>query len=124
MAIQNRVLFGLKVNFNFSDAESKLTALSNLGLDYRDLEVIRGVSDEISDIDLQNVSGLDVNIYRYLDRLQSDTSLYNAIVNQNSGYFYSTKGNLEAYGPLSGGAVRIKFIPTIFLISVRIIYLS
>ena len=111
MAIQNRVLFGLKVDFNFSDAESKLTALSNLGLDYRDLEVIRGVSDEISDIDLQNVSGLDVNIYRYLDRLQSDTSLYNAIVNQNSGYFYSTKGNLEAYGPLSGGAVRFKFIP-------------
>lgn len=111
MAIRNKVLFGLKVAFSFSDAESKLTALGNLGLDYRDLEVIRGINEVITDVDLQNVSGLDVNIYRYLDRLQTDTSLYNSIVENLSGYLYSTKGNLESYGPMSGGAVRFKFIP-------------
>ena len=31
--VTNRVLFGLKVAFSFSDAESKTTALQNLGLD-------------------------------------------------------------------------------------------
>ena len=110
-ALANKVLFGLKVQFNFSDIESKATALNNLGLDIRDLEVIRGISDSINKIDLQNVSGLDTNLTRYLDRLKSDTSRYRNLVNNLAGYNYSTKGNLEAYGPVSGGAVRFKYIP-------------
>ena len=111
MALRNQVLFGLKVSFNFSDIESKVTALENLGLDVRDLEVIRGVSDSIDKIDLQNISGLDVNLTRYLDRLSSDSSRYRGIVNDLSGYQFRTKGNFEAFGPISGGAVRYKYIP-------------
>ena len=83
-ALANKVLFGLKVEFNFSDIESKATALNNLGLDIRDLEVIRGIGDDevgIKKIDLQNVSGLDTNLTRYLDRLKSDTSRYKNLVN-------------------------------------------
>ena len=110
--VTNRVLFGLKVAFNFSDIESKSTALRNLGLDIRDLEVIRGISDvPVDKVDLQNVSGLDTNLTRYLDRLSSDTSRYNSLVNNLAGYNYATKGNLEAFGPVSGGAVRYKYIP-------------
>ena len=76
--IRNPVLFGLKVSFNFSDIESKTSALRNLGLDIRDLNVIRGIADNnVSKVDLQNISGLDVNLTRYLDRLQSDTARYN-----------------------------------------------
>ncbi|BCU94380.1 MAG: hypothetical protein CM15mV5_0330 [uncultured marine virus] len=61
--VTNRVLFGLKVAFNFSDIESKSTALRNLGLDIRDLEVIRGISDvPVDKVDLQNVSGLDTQL--------------------------------------------------------------
>ncbi len=110
-ALANKVLFGLKVQFNFSDIESKSTALTNLGLDIRDLEVIRGISGSIDKIDLQNVSGLDTNLTRYLDRLKSDTSRYKSLVDNLAGYNYATKGNLEAYGPVSGGAVRFKYIP-------------
>jgi hypothetical protein len=109
--VTNRVLFGLKVSFNFSDIESKTIALQNLGLDIRDIEVIRGISDSIDKVDLQNVSGLDTNLTRYLDRLDADTSRYNNLVNNLSGYNYATKGNLEAFGPVSGGAVRFKYIP-------------
>lgn len=112
MSIRNPVLFGLKVSFNFSDAESKLQCLSNLGLDIRDLNVIRGIAaGGLDKIDLQNVSGLDVNLTRYLDRLKSDTGLYAGIVNQLGGYQYTLQGNLEAFGPLSGGAVRYQYIP-------------
>ena len=50
MSLQNRVLFGLKVAFNFSDAESKTTALQNLGLDLRDLDVIRGITPGIDKV--------------------------------------------------------------------------
>jgi len=111
MAIRNRVLFGLKVFFNFSDIESKVAALENLGLDIRDLEVIRGIQSSIGPLDLQNISGLDVNLTRYLDRLSSDSSRYRGIVNNLSGYQFRTKGNFEAFGPISGGAVRYKYIP-------------
>ena len=111
MTIRNPVLFGLKVAFNFSDAESKIKCLSNLGLDIRDLDIIRGISGNVDKLDLQNVSGLDVNLTRYLDRLKSDTGLYSGIVNILGGYQYTLQGNLEAFGPLSGGAVRYKYIP-------------
>lgn len=109
--VTNPVLFGLKVSFNFSDIESKTTALQNLGLDLRDLDVIRGISGSIDKVDLQNVSGLDVNLTRYLDRLSADTSRYKGLVDNLAGYNYPTKGNLEAFGPVSGGAVRYKYIP-------------
>ena len=109
--VTNPVLFGLKVSFNFSDIESKTTALQNLGLDLRDLNVIRGISGSIDKVDLQNVSGLDVNLTRYLDRLSADTSRYKGLVDNLAGYNYPTKGNLEAFGPVSGGAVRYKYIP-------------
>ena len=62
--VTNRVLFGLKVEFNFADVESRTIALRNLGLDIRDIEVIRGISESIETIDLQNVSGLDTNLTR------------------------------------------------------------
>lgn len=110
-SIRNQVIFGLKVSFNFSDVESRITALRNIGLDIRDLDVIRGVSGSLSKVDLQNVSGLDVNLTRYLDRLKTDTSLYAGIVNSLSGYQFTTQGNLEAYGPVAGSAVRYKYIP-------------
>ena len=111
MAIRNEVLFGLKVSFNFSDIESRVSALQNLGLDVRDLDVIRGISTSIDKVDLQNISGLDVNLTRYLDRLKSDSGQYRGIVNSLSGYQFTTKGNFEAYGPISGGAVRFQYIP-------------
>lgn len=111
MSIRNPVLFGLKVAFNFSDARSKIQCLTNLGLDIRDLNVIRGISGSVDKLDLQNVSGLDVNLTRYLDRLKSDTGLYSGIVNELGGYQYTLQGNLEAFGPLSGGAVRFKYVP-------------
>ena len=85
MSIRNPVLFGLKVAFNFSDAESKIQCLTNLGLDIRDLDVIRGINESVDKLDLQNVSGLDVNLTRYLDRLKSDTGLYSGIVNELGG---------------------------------------
>lgn len=110
--LRNKVIFGLKVAFNFSDIESRITALQNIGLDIRDLNVIRGIAQSgLNKVDLQNVSGLDVGLTRYIDRLISDTSLYSGIVSRSAGYTSTTQGNFEAYGPISGGAVRYQYIP-------------
>jgi hypothetical protein len=112
MTIRNPVLFGLKVDFNFTDALSKNQCLSNLGLRIADLDVIRGIGGiSLSKNDLQCVSGLNVNLTRYTDRLKSDTNLYAGIINNLAGYTVATQGNFEAYGPVSGGAVRFQYIP-------------
>jgi len=111
MAITNPVLFGLKVAFNFSDIQSRNTALNNLGLDIRDLEVIQGIGGNLDRIDLQQVSGLDVNLTRYIDRLKADVGQYSNLIGLSSGYAQPMRGNLEAYGAVSGGAVRFKFVP-------------
>ena len=112
MTIRNPVLFGLKVDFNFTDTLSKNECLSNLGLRIADLDVIRGISGtSLSKNDLQCVSGLNVNLTRYTDRLKSDTDLYSGLINNLAGYSTTTQGNFEAYGPVSGGAVRFQYIP-------------
>jgi hypothetical protein len=111
MAIRNPVLFGLKVSFSLTDVESKNTALNSLGLDVRDLAVIEGISGNLRTEELQNVSGLDVNLTRYLDRLKSDSNRYVGLINLISGYLTPTRGNLEAYGAVSGGAMRFQFVP-------------
>ena len=111
MTINNPVLFGLKVSSNFADIESKSTALNNLGLDIRDLETIEGIAPTITRTELQQVSGLDVNLTKYIDRLKSDTSQYSNLIAFSSGYDNTTRGNLEAFGAVSGGAVRYQYVP-------------
>ena len=112
MTIRNPVLFGLKVDFNFTDTLSKTECLSNLGLRIADLDVIRGISGTaLTKNDLQCVSGLNINLTRYTDRLKSDTDLYSGIIGNLAGYSTTTQGNFEAYGPVSGGAVRYQYIP-------------
>ena len=111
MTINNPVLFGLKVSFNFSDIQSKNTALNNLGLDIRDLAVIDGISGSLSRSELQQVSGLDVNLTRYIDRLSSDTGQYANLISFSSGYSNVTRGNFEAFGAVSGSAVRFQYVP-------------
>lgn len=111
MAIKNPVLFGLKVANDFADILSKNTSLNNLGLDIRDLDVIRGIAPELDRIELQQVSGLDVNLTRFIDRLKSDTSQYSNLISLSSGYSTATRGNFEAYGGVSGSAIRFQYVP-------------
>ena len=114
MTIKNPVLFGLKVASNFADIESKSTALNNLGLDIRDLEVISGIAPPEGSLitsELQQVSGLDVNLTKYIDRLKSDTSQYSNLISLSSGFDNTTRGNFEAFGAISGGAVRYQYVP-------------
>lgn len=111
MTIRNPVLFGLNVSNNFTDVVSRNECLENLGLNSNDLEVIRGISGtSLTKIDLQNVSGLDVNLTRYLSRLKSDTSLYAGVIEEVGGYQSVLQGNFEVNGAISGGAIRFKYI--------------
>jgi Leucine-rich repeat (LRR) protein len=109
MAIRNKRVFGLDVNVSLSDVENRLESLSNLGLDIRDLELIRGISETgVSTEDLQCVSNLSRPIYRTFDRYISDTSKYNDILATSGGVDSQLQGNIDLAGGLTGSAIKFQ----------------
>ena len=107
MAIQNPRVFGLAVPRNFTDIPDPDRALLNLGLDIRDLEVIRGAAAAGFDSnDLQTISGLTVPIWKTFDRYITDVGTYNNQLSTSAGTDLRTKGNLEVLGPISSNAFR------------------
>ena len=109
MAIRNKRVFGLDVNVSLADVEDRLESLSNLGLDIRDLELIRGISETGVDTnDLQCVSNLSRPIYRTFDRYISDTSKYNDILAASGGVDSQLQGNIDLAGGLTGSAIKFQ----------------
>jgi Leucine-rich repeat (LRR) protein len=109
MAIRNKRVFGLDVNVSLADVGNRLESLANLGLDIRDLELIRGISETgVSTEDLQCVSNLSRPIYRTFDRYISDTSRYNDILATSGGVDSQLQGNIDLAGGLTGSAIKFQ----------------
>lgn len=107
MAIQNPRIFGLAVPRNLTDIKDSDQALLNLGLDIRDLEVIRGIAAQGFDSNnLQTISGLEVPIWKTFDRYRTDVSTYNGQLNDSAGTDFRVAGNIEVHGPISANAFR------------------
>jgi len=107
MAIQNPRIFGLAVPRNLTDIKDSDEALLNLGLDIRDLEVIRGIAAQGFDSNnLQTLSGLDVPIWKTFDRYRTDVSTYNGQLSESAGSDFRVAGNIEVHGPISANAFR------------------
>jgi len=109
-AFQTPVFFGYRVDSNLSDVINKNLALSNINLDINDLEVIRGVSSEegATRFDFQAISRLEEDVYRTLDRFQSDTGQYNGILQESPGADIALRGNLNVNGGVGGSAIRYR----------------
>ena len=69
MSITNKRIFGLDVNVSLSDVENRIQCLTNLDVDIRDIDLIRGIAEAgVDSDDLQCVSNLSRPIYRTFDR--------------------------------------------------------
>jgi hypothetical protein len=109
MSITNRRVFGLDVNVSLSDTENRTQALSNLGLDIRDIDLIRGIAETgVDSDDLQCVSNLSRPIYKTFDRYISDTANYNTILSRSGGVDAQIQGNLDIAGGLSGSSIKFQ----------------
>jgi len=110
MAIQSDIKFGLNVNRNLADILDNREALENLGVDINDLDVIRGAAGDlgITADDIRSVSGLNVPLQKYLEKLYNDTQQYASIIDETSGTEQTLKGNLKINGLL--GASSIKYL--------------
>jgi Leucine-rich repeat (LRR) protein len=109
MSITNKRVFGLDVNVSLSDVENRTQSLSNLGLDVRDLDLVRGIAEAgVDSDDLQCVSNLSRPIYKTFDRYISDTGIYNVILSRSGGVDAQIQGNLDIAGGLSGSSIKFQ----------------
>lgn len=112
MAVQPDRKFGLNVNRSFTDIVNREQAIENLGLRIEDLDVIRNIASEggVNRSDLRAASGLDVELRRYLIKLQNDVNQYSGIINESSGTNSTLRGNLTVNGILAASAVKYPYL--------------
>lgn len=68
-----KFIYGLNVNKSFADIPDPVKALENLGLDIRDLDIIRGMADAgVTKRDVIRLSGLDVDARSELSTIYQD----------------------------------------------------
>lgn len=109
MSITNKRVFGLDVNVSLSDVENRIQCLTNLDVDIRDIDLIRGIAEAgVDSDDLQCVSNLSRPIYRTFDRYISDTASYNTILSRSGGVDAQIQGNLDVAGGLSGSSIKFQ----------------
>ena len=113
MAITNERLFGLAVPLSLADIPDSTKALQNLGLNIKDLNVIRGITAAGFDgNDLQALSNLDTPIWKTFDRYINDILTYNAALSRSAGADFRVRGNVEVFGPISSSAFRYTLLDT------------
>lgn len=113
MSIKNNRIFGLAVPLSLADIPDNELALKNLGLDIRDLDVIRGIAAAGFDgNDLQTLSNLDTPIWRTFDRYINDVLTYNNALSRSAGADFRARGNIEVLGPISSSAFRYTLLDT------------
>lgn len=113
MAIKNDRIFGLAVPLSLADIPDNEQALLNLGLDIRDLDVIRGIAGSGFDgNDLQALSNLNTPIWKTFDRYINDVLTYNNALSKSAGADFRARGNLEVLGPISSSAFRYTLLDT------------
>ena len=116
MALTNPKIFGLNIKSEFSDVRNKNTALTNLGLNPLDLEIIKGSSNEgMSRYDWFSFSRLKEPIYKRLSRFEGESGIFDSVLIDRAGTDQTLFGNLDINGSLSGSSIRYRFLDTVTL---------
>ena len=113
MTLKNTLVFGLDVNVSLADVLNRTECLTNLNLDIRDLELIRGLGSSgasATSSDFQSISNLSRPVTRSFDRYTKDTNLYLDILSDTGGADSQMRGNLDIAGGIAGSAIRFKFL--------------
>lgn len=102
--------FGLNVNRNLTDIADPEAALSNLNLDIKDLEKIKGLTDpgNVTRSDFQGLSGLDVDFETEVASLNAETGTYNILTSNVYDSNSVINNNLIVNGQF--GATAIKYL--------------
>ena len=103
---------GLNTQVSLNDVDSKTEALRNLNLDKRDLDVIFGVSkgdNNITDLDLRMISGLDIDYGKEAKALQEGSNIISQEINEYADISNELRLNADIDGILSANAVKYDY---------------
>ena len=112
MSYKTATYYGYRVGNNLSDVIDKVSALRELNLNIKDLDIIRSAAstDGATREDLIAISDLSVPLYKTLDRYIGETNRYGDILDSTAGVDTILRGNLQINGVIGGSAIRYKFI--------------
>jgi len=110
MSLSNPKIFGLEVNNLFGDIKDADTALITLNLPPKDLDIIRGSSETVSQTDFVTLSNLSTPLYKTLDRIYSDSNRYIPVLNNSAGFDQILRGNLTVNGRINSNSIRFNFV--------------
>lgn len=112
MAVDKVIRFGLNVNRSLADVVNSTQALSNIGIEIKDLDVIRGAAGDlgVTSDDVRALSGLQVPLQTYLTKLYTDTQQYASIIDQTAGTTEPLRGNLTINGQLAASSIKYQYI--------------
>ena len=112
MSYKTSTYYGYRIDSNLSDVIDKPAALKQLGLNVKDLDIIREAAstDGATREDLVAVSDLDVPLYQTLHRYIGETNMYQRILDDTAGVDVVLRGDLQVNGGIGGSAIRYKFL--------------
>lgn len=104
--------FGLNVNRNLTEVPDGRAALLSLGLDTRDLDVIKGLTDpyNVTRSDFRTLSGLNFDLEKVANSLRYETDQYSYVTTN----FYDESSyidtNLNINGQLAASAIKYLYV--------------
>ena len=104
--------FGLKVNRIFTDISDRFRALSNLNLDIKDLDKIRGLTDPagVSRTDLRSLSGLDFDIEKTSLALNTDSTTYSILTSSCYDERSYIRSDFVINGQLAASSIKYAYL--------------
>lgn len=106
------VYFGLNISRNLTEIQNPSLALANLGLDVKDIDTIKGITDPggVTRSDLKSLSDLNFDLEKTLTSLRSETSNYNNLSTNVYDEDSFLNSNLIISGQLAATAIKYLYV--------------
>lgn len=108
-----KVIYGLNINQYLSEVSDKAESIKNLGIDLRDLDVIRDISADpisLSKEDIKLLSGLKSDIRAVLFSLRTSTSFFPGILSNAPVINFPIGNNIKINNQLSAVAYKYNYL--------------
>lgn len=110
MAIKKTNFYGLNISKTFTDIPNTASAVTNLGLDEKDLEKINGIADNGgTKTDVQSMSELDQYLSRSITAYSKEVNSYEEILSNSADPSKKLRGNLTVSGIIGGSALKYQY---------------
>lgn len=106
------IYFGLNVTRNLTEVPDGRAALLSLGLDTRDLESIKGLSDPYGVVrsDFRTLSGLTFDLEKVAASLRAETDTYESLTTNFYDQSSVIQSNLNINGQLAASSIKYLYV--------------